>query len=184
MTLSSTLKTKAQGAPSDGAGSVEEGELKTETVEMPVWRKRSDCAGTPHQCRGSETGPRESEGGKRISTTTEVNEEAGPCSVGEEFSRIGIILQTFVPGFAEVAKPLMDLTKGKTLFIWGPVQQGSFEALKDSLPNAAVLAYSDYSLPFKIHPNACGYGIGAVLLQREDGAKKPLAFASRIPKDF
>jgi hypothetical protein len=31
-----------------------------------------------HQRRGIETGPRENEGGKRISTTTRVNEEVGP----------------------------------------------------------------------------------------------------------
>jgi hypothetical protein len=30
----------------DCAGGVEEDELETETVEMLVWRKRSDCAGT------------------------------------------------------------------------------------------------------------------------------------------
>lgn len=43
-----------------------------------------------------------------------------------------------------------------------------------------VLALPDYNLPFEIYPDACGYGIGAVLLQRKDGAEKPLAFASRV----
>ena len=43
-----------------------------------------------------------------------------------------------------------------------------------------VLAHPDYNLPFEIHPDSCGYGIGAVLLQRKDGAEKPSAFASRV----
>nr|CAH0102049.1 unnamed protein product [Daphnia galeata] len=66
----------------------------------------------------------------------------------------------FFPGFAEVAKPLMDLTKDKTLFI--------------------LLAYPDYSLEFEVHPDTCGYGVGAVLVQRQMGEERPLAFASRI----
>ena len=51
----------------------------------------------------------------------------------------------FFPGFAEVAKPLMDLTKDKTLFIWGASHQKSFDELKERLANAAVLACPDYS---------------------------------------
>ena len=86
----------------------------------------------------------------------------------------------FFPGFAEVAKPLMDLTKDKTLFIWGASHQKSFDELKERLANAAVLAYPDYSLEFEIHPDACGYGVGAVLVQRQMGEERPLAFASRI----
>jgi hypothetical protein len=43
-----------------------------------------------------------------------------------------------------------------------------------------VLAHPDYNLPFEIHPDSCGHGIGAVLLQWKDGAEKPSAFASRV----
>ncbi len=73
----------------------------------------------------------------------------------------------FFPGFAEVAKPLMDLTKDKTLFIWGTSHQKSFDELKKRLANVAVMAYPDYSLEFEIHPGASGYGVGADLVQRQ-----------------
>jgi hypothetical protein len=79
-----------------------------------------------------------------------------------------------------VAKPLMDLTKDKTLFIWGASHQKSFDELKERLANATVLAYPDYSLELEIHPDACGYGVGVVLVQRQMGEERPLAFASRI----
>jgi hypothetical protein len=85
----------------------------------------------------------------------------------------------YVPGFAEVAKPVMDLTKDQKLFIWEPVQQGRFEALKDTLANVAVLTHPDYNLPFEIHPDACGYRIGSVRKQRQDGAEKLLGFSRK-----
>ncbi len=40
----------------------------------------------------------------------------------------------------EVAKPLMDLTKDKNLFIWRTSHQKSFDELKEWLANVAVLA--------------------------------------------
>lgn len=73
----------------------------------------------------------------------------------------------------------MDLTKDQKLFIWEPVQQGRFEALKDTLANVAVLIHPDYNLPFKIHPDACGYRIGSVRKQRKDGAEKLLGFSRK-----
>jgi hypothetical protein len=85
----------------------------------------------------------------------------------------------FLLGFAEVANPLMDLTKDKTLFIWVASHQKSFDEIKERLAKAAVLTYPDYSLNFEIHPDACGYGVVAVLVQRQMGEERPLAFASR-----
>jgi len=85
-----------------------------------------------------------------------------------------------VPGFSEVAKPLFDLTKEKSLFIWTAAHQESFDRLKEMLADAATLAYPDPEAAFEIHPDACGYGIGVVLLQKQEGTERPLAFASRL----
>ena len=52
------------------------------------------------------------------------------------------------PGFEEVAKPLIDLTKDRTLFIWGTPHQKSFDELKERLANVAVLAYPEYCQEF------------------------------------
>lgn len=60
----------------------------------------------------------------------------------------------FFPRFPEVAKPLMDLTMDKTLFICGALHKKSFDELKERLAYAAVLAYLDYSREFEIHPDA------------------------------
>ncbi|KZS00818.1 Uncharacterized protein APZ42_002732, partial [Daphnia magna] len=65
-------------------------------------------------------------------------------------------------------------------FVWEQPQEDSFEFLKQALVRAATLAYPDFSRPFEIHPDACDYGLGAVLLQRVDNVERPLAFASRL----
>ena len=43
-----------------------------------------------------------------------------------------------------------------------------------------ILAYANFSKPFKLHTDACGTGLGAVLYQtQEDGTKPVIAYASR-----
>ncbi len=71
-----------------------------------------------------------------------------------------------MPGFTEIAKPMFDLTKEKTLFILTTTHQTSFDKLKELLSKAATLAYPDPNSEFEIHQDACGYGVGAVLLQK------------------
>ena len=105
---------------------------------------------------------------------------AGKVKFIKSFLGLCSFYRRHTPGFAEVAKPLFDLTKEKTLFIWTSTHQESFDKLKKMLTEAATLAYPDPSAEFEIHPDACGYGIGAVLLQKQGGTEKPLAFASRL----
>lgn len=77
--------------------------------------------------------------------------------------------------FGLIAKPLTDLLKKDSLFIWTPSYDSVFNTLKSALSSAPVLALPDFSLPFHIETDASGVGIGAVLMQNGH----PLAFLSK-----
>jgi hypothetical protein len=85
-----------------------------------------------------------------------------------------------LPDFSVIAKPLSDLTRKNQAFVWGESQEKAFEALKASLTECALLTHPRYELPFEIHTDACGYGVGATLIQKIDGLERPLCFVSRL----
>ena len=86
----------------------------------------------------------------------------------------------------QVAQSLHELTSGenvgkkKAAIKWDSRCQQAFDDLKNLCTTAPILVYADFSKPFKLHTDACGMGLGAVLYQtREDGTKAVIAFASR-----
>jgi hypothetical protein len=60
-------------------------------------------------------------------------------------------------------------------FEWTTEHQQAFKSLKNSLAREVVLAYPDFSIPFKIYTDASKYQIRSVTTQKD----KPLAFYSR-----
>ena len=92
----------------------------------------------------------------------------------------------FIPKFVQVAWPLHELTSGenvgkkKAAIKWDSSCQQAFDDLKALCTTVPILAYANFSKPFKLHTDACGMGIGAVLYQtREDGTKAVIAYTSR-----
>ena len=81
----------------------------------------------------------------------------------------------FVRHFGILAKPLTELLRKNTLFVWTPAHASSFEALKHALSTSPVLSLPQFDKPFSIETDASGNGVGAVLTQ--DG--HPLAFLSK-----
>ena len=86
----------------------------------------------------------------------------------------------FVPNFSWIARPLTALLKKKQKWQWQHEQSVSFELLKKRLVSAPLLGHPDLNKPMEIHPDACAYGIGALLTQQSEGGEKPLAYASRL----
>ena len=57
----------------------------------------------------------------------------------------------------------------------------SFLKLKELCTSTPVLAYAVYNKPFKLHTDASGLGLGALLYQTyEDGKDRVIAYASRV----
>ena len=59
------------------------------------------------------------------------------------------------------------------------LQQKAFDALKKALVMQPILRMADLSQPFILPVDASDDGLGAVLLQAEEGKKSPVAYASR-----
>ena len=56
----------------------------------------------------------------------------------------------------------------------------AFITLKEQCCNLPILTYADYSRPFKLHTDASGLGVGAILYQtQEDNTDRVIAYASR-----
>ena len=86
----------------------------------------------------------------------------------------GAYYHRFVRNFATIARPLTNLAKKRQPFIWEDEQQKSFDDLKTALTTPPILGHPNYDLPMEIHCDACDYGIGVVLIQRQDGEERVL----------
>ena len=62
---------------------------------------------------------------------------------------------------------------------WDEPQQKAFDSLKKALTVQPILKMADLSKPFTLQVDASNEGLGAVLLQDEEGKKSPIAYASR-----
>ena len=91
----------------------------------------------------------------------------------------------FIKDFADIAKPLTELTKTKTncKFEWSEEAQNAFGVLKSRLINSPVLKCPDFKRPLILQTDASNYGIGVVLAQERDGEEIVIAYASRQLKD-
>ena len=96
--------------------------------------------------------------------------------------------EKFIPGYAETAAVLTDLTRktAPNQVDWSAACEQAFNALKSALCSEAVLQSPDFDRPFVLQTDASDRGIGAVLSQYDDeGQERPVAFYSRklLPRE-
>ncbi|UYV62930.1 hypothetical protein LAZ67_2002542, partial [Cordylochernes scorpioides] len=85
----------------------------------------------------------------------------------------------FIKNYADIARPLNSLLSKGTKFQWNTDQERAFQKLKNALTSKPVLGHFDDDAPTELHTDASGYGIGAVLAQKQGNGEKVIAYASR-----
>jgi hypothetical protein len=95
------------------------------------------------------------------------------------FLGFGNYYRRFISGFAEIARPLHELTKKDKIWNWTNECQTAFETLKECFSTAPVFTMPDTTKPFILETDASKWAIGATLLQKqEDGQLHPCGYLS------
>ena len=113
---------------------------------------------------------------------TEVQEWRPPRNVQgvQEFLSFINFYQQFIKGFAQIARPLHDLTKKDQPWTWGDTKQRAFKMLKKLVMSEPVLAHANQTKAFRMETDTLNYAYGAVLSQKQDtGKRHPVAYMSK-----
>ena len=99
----------------------------------------------------------------------------------QQFLGLTNYYRRFIKDFASLAKPPHRLTKKGRVFTWTPESDLGFNALKQKLTSAPILALPNWSKPFLLDTDVSETAIGAVLSQvHNDGSEYMIAYASRL----
>ena len=90
-----------------------------------------------------------------------------------------LYLHKYSAKYADIARPLSNLLKKDVDWCWGSTEHDAFQAVKESLLHAPILALLDPDRPFSVFCVASAFAIGSALLQTDvDGSERVIAFES------
>ena len=110
-----------------------------------------------------------------------VRDWQSPSSVKDVRSFLGFcnFYRQFIRGFANIAKPLNELTRKDEPWQWRTRHQTAFDTLKQRVTTEPILAHADQTQQFDLEVDASGFAVGAVLLQKkQDGKRHPVGYYS------
>ncbi|KAG2975179.1 hypothetical protein PC118_g14104 [Phytophthora cactorum] len=89
-------------------------------------------------------------------------------------------LHKYSANYAEMARPLSNLLKKDAPWCWEVEHDEAFQAVKESLLRAPILALPGPDRPFSVVCDASDFAIGCALLQADaEGRERVIAFESR-----
>ena len=103
-----------------------------------------------------------------------------PTDVGELRSFVGFASyhRRFIKGFAQIAAPMIKLTRKTEPYIWGEEQETSFRTLQKALMTAPVLVHPTRDDAFVLDTDASAKAMGGEISQIQDGVERVIAYAS------
>jgi hypothetical protein len=88
-------------------------------------------------------------------------------------------VRRFVPSFSEMVRPLQNLIKKDTQYLWGPTENQAFNDIKKAIIDAPSLMSPDFSQDFTLYTFASDRSYAAVLTQKNSKNNEvPIAFMS------
>jgi len=154
---------------------LEEAGLALKFSKCELFRREAHFLGYRISQEGTRTDP-------RITDKIEAFPLPQSLSALRSFLGMANFYRDFIPRFADIAWPLINLTSQKR---FKPIQPDSpedlaFRSLKRALASSDVLAFPDFERPFHVATDASDVGLGAVLYQLDDGGRaRPIQFLSR-----
>lgn len=97
----------------------------------------------------------------------------------QRFLGLAGYFRKYIKKFSIIAAPLTDLLKNNTSFVWLNTHQNSFNSLKNSLVDDTLLSNFDPNLDTFLHTDACGIGLGSVLIQNDGKRDFVVGYYSR-----
>lgn len=85
----------------------------------------------------------------------------------------------FCKSFCDIARPLHKLTEKQNAFVWTVECDSAFKKLKQALTTAPILGYPRSDSEYILDCDCSGYGIGAVLSQKQDGVERVISYYSK-----
>lgn len=104
-----------------------------------------------------------------------------PKSVSELRRVLGLVnfVTKFIPNAQMGLHPLNELLKKDNDFLWDVSHAQAFSRIKTVLSSAPALAYFDPSKPITVSADSSSYAMGGVLMQKENGIFRAVAYWSR-----
>ena len=104
-----------------------------------------------------------------------------PENVSELRRFMGMVNQLgkFTSELADLSQPLRKLLSKGATWQWDKSQEKAYAKIKEKLSEPTILTLYDPKAATKISADTSSFGLGAVLLQKDESSWKPVAYASR-----
>jgi hypothetical protein len=99
------------------------------------------------------------------SKVKEVLDWKPPTTVSRSFLGSAGYYRRFILNFSKIVKPVTELLKEESKYVWSDACDEVFRLLKKLLTTSPVLAQPDTDKPFDVYCDASSTGLGGVLMQ-------------------